>query len=131
MDITPKAINLGGTRLYTGTAAAAAADLSASGTIGSETLTISGSGTLNNAAAGSRTISALGSLALGNGSNGGLGANYTLTGGTHTLTVNPIPLNITGSKVYDGDTDVSSLYSLNEARINNLISGKTPYFQDM
>ena len=128
VDITPKVISLGGTRLYTGTAAVAASDLDTSGTVGSETLTISGSGTINNAAAGSRTVSALGSLALGNGTNGGLGANYTLTGGTHTLTVNPIPLNITGSKVYDGDTDVSSLYSLNEARINNLISGENVLF---
>ena len=47
VDISPKVISLGGTRLYTGTAAVAASDVSTSGTIGSETLTISGSGTLN------------------------------------------------------------------------------------
>ena len=43
-------------------------------------------------------------MALGNGSNGGLAANYTLTGGTHQLTVNQRPLNATLARQYDGTT---------------------------
>ena len=46
----------------------------------------------------------MGTLALGNGSNGGLAANYTLSGGTHQLTVNQRPLNATLARQYDGTT---------------------------
>ena len=40
--------------------------------------------------------------------NGGIGSNYTLDGGTHSMTINPLPLTITGTKVYDGDNEVHS-----------------------
>ena len=46
----------------------------------------------------------VGTLALGNGSNGGLAGNYTLSGGTHQLTVNQRPLNATLARQYDGTT---------------------------
>ena len=36
--------------------------------------------------------------------NGGLAANYTLTGGTHQLTVNQRPLNATLARQYDATT---------------------------
>ena len=65
VSITPKVVNLSGTRLYDGTVNAANTDLSvASGTVGTETLTISGTGTLNAGGAGSRTINNTGSLAF-------------------------------------------------------------------
>ena len=56
-------------------------------------------------------------MALGNGSNGGLAANYTLTGGTHQLTVNQRPLVATIQRVYDGGlnangSDLSSFNAL-------------------
>ena len=111
--ITPKTVNLSGTRLYDGTVDAANSDLSvASGTVGTETLTITGTGTLNAGGAGSRTISNTGSLALGNGTNGGIGANYTLDDGTHSMTINPLPLTISGTKIYDGDNEVRTLTHL-------------------
>ena len=44
---------------------------------------------------------------MGNGSNGGLAANYTLTGGTHQLTVNQRPLNATLARQYDGTTNAA------------------------
>ena len=127
VSITPKKVNLSGTRLYDGTVNAANSDLSvSSGTVGSETLTISGTGTLNAGGAGSRTITNTGSLALGNGTNGGIGSNYTLDGGTHSMTINPLPLTITGTKIYDGDNEVHS--NTNEAQIQNIISGENVLF---
>ena len=106
-SLEPKTVNLSGTRLYDGTVDAAAADLAvSSGLIGSQTLTISGTGSLNAGGAGTRTISDVSGLSLGNGSNGGIGANYTLDSGTHNLTINPLPLTITGTKAYDGDNEV-------------------------
>ena len=107
VSIEPKPVNVSGTRLYDGTVNAAASDLSvSSGTVGSETLNISGTGTLLAGGAGSRTITDTSGLSLTNGTNGGIGSNYTLTGGTHSLTINPLPLTITGTKIYDGDNEV-------------------------
>ena len=125
--ITPKTVNLSGTRLYDGTVDAANSDLSvASGTVGTETLTITGTGTLNAGGAGSRIISNTGSLALGNGTNGGIGANYTLDDGTHSMTINPLPLTISGTKIYDGDNEVHS--NTPEAQIQNIIPGENVLF---
>ena len=127
VSITPKPVNLSGTRLYDGTVNAANTDLSvSSGTVGSETLTLSGTGTLNAGGAGSRTINNTGNLALGNGSNGGIGSNYTLDGGTHSMTINPLPLIISGTKVYDGDNEVHS--NTPEAQIQNIVSGENVLF---
>ena len=127
VGITPKQVNLSGTRLYDGTVNAANTDLSvSSGTIGSETLTISGTGVLNAGGAGNRTISDTSGLSLGNGTNGGIGANYTLDGGTHSMTINPLPLTITGTKVYDGDNEVHA--DTSEARIQNIIAGENVLF---
>ena len=125
--ITPKTVNLSGTRLYDGTVDAANSDLSvASGTVGTETLTLSGTGTLNAGGAGSRIISNTGSLALGNGTNGGIGSNYTLDDGTHSMTINPLPLTISGTKIYDGDNEVHS--NTPEAQIQNIIPGENVLF---
>ena len=53
---------------------------------------------------GSNKTVSVGTLALADGSNGGLAANYTLSGGTHQLTVNQRPLNATLARQYDGTT---------------------------
>ena len=127
VSIEPKPVNVSGTRLYDGTVNAAASDLSvSSGTVGSETLNINGTGTLLAGGAGSRTITDTSGLSLANGTNGGIGSNYTLTGGTHSLTINPLPLTITGTKVYDGDNEVHA--ATTEAQIQNLISGENVLF---
>ena len=57
----------------------------------------------------------MGTLALGDGT--GLAANYTLSGGTHQLTVNERPLNATIARQYDGTktaagSDLSSFDAL-------------------
>ena len=49
--------------------------------------------------------------------NTGLASNYTLSGGTHQLTVDPRPLNATLARQYDGTTtsagsDLSSFDAL-------------------
>ena len=72
--------------------------------MGSETLTLSGTGTIASKDVGSNKTVSVGTLALGNGSNGGLAGNYTLSGGTHQLTVNQRPLNATLARQYDGTT---------------------------
>ena len=51
-EITPRILNSSGTRIYDGSTTANASDLSLSNLVGSETLNLSGSGTLLSAAVG-------------------------------------------------------------------------------
>ena len=96
---------MSGTRLYDATTNAAASDLSThANLVGSQTLSLSGTGTIASKNVGSNKTVSIGTLALGDGSNGGLAANYTLTGGTHQLTVNQRPLNATLARQYDATT---------------------------
>ena len=68
-------------------------------------MTLSGTGTIASKNVGSNKTVSIGTLALGDGTNGGLAANYTLTGGTHQLTVvNQRPLNATLARQYDATT---------------------------
>ena len=106
--VNRRVVGVSGTRLYDATTNAVASDLSThANLVGSQTLTLSGTGTLSNANVGNNKTVTLNTLALGNGSNGGLAANYTLTGGTHQLTVNQRPLNATLARQYDGTTNAA------------------------
>ncbi len=120
--IRPYAVNLTGSRVYDGTASVASGIFTMGTLVGSETLTLTGSGTLENKNVGSGKGVAIATLSLGNGTLGGLAANYTLTGGTLTATITAAPLTIsTGNvtKTYDGGlsaagsatTTVGTLYS--------------------
>ena len=50
-------------------------------------------------------------------------ANYKIEGGTHSVTINPKPVTITGTKQYDGDTVVHS--NSTEAQINLGVVGES------
>ena len=101
--VNPKVISLSGTRLYDATTNAVASDLTTiSGLVGSETLNLSGTGSVANANVANNKTVTLGTLALAD--NSGLAANYTLSGGTHQLTVDQRPLNATLARQYDGTT---------------------------
>ena len=114
--VNPKVISLSGTRLYDATTNAVASDLTTiSGRVGAETLTLSGTGTLSDANVATNKTVGVGTLALGDGT--GLAANYTLSGGTHQLTINQRPLNATIARQYDGTktaagSDLSSFDAL-------------------
>ena len=70
--------------------------------VGSETLTLSGNGSLSDANVATNKTVSLNTLSIAD--NSGLAANYTLSGGTHQLTVNQRPLNATLARQYDGTT---------------------------
>ena len=113
--VNRRVVGVSGTRLYDATTNAVASDLSThANLVGSQTLSLSGTGTLADANVGSNKTVSIGTLALADGSNGGLAANYTLSGGTHQLTVNQRPLNATLARQYDGTTNAagSTLSSL-------------------
>ena len=113
-DITPYVINLTGERVYDATTNANASLFAPGGSIDGthgETLTLSGSGVLNDKNVGTQKPFALGTLALGDGTNGGEAGNYMLAGGQDWVTVTQAPLSVVGAtvdtKVYDATTDAT------------------------
>ena len=120
--IAKRAISVNGTRLYDATSNAEASDLSTqTNLVGSQTLVLSGTGIIASRDVGSNKTVSVGTLTLADGSNGGLAANYTLSGGTHQLTVTQRPLNSSGSKAYDANTDALA----NAITLSNLAGGET------
>jgi hypothetical protein len=114
-DITPKVLNLTGTRIYDADTDAVPTLFGSNGIltgVNGETLTLSGSGILasknvNNA----QSFSSISGFVL-TGNAGALESNYTLVGGTDSVKITPAPLTILGTtaadKVYDG-TKIAAL----------------------
>ncbi len=102
-NITPKSVNLSGSRTYDGSTNIAAGGLTIGSLVGSETLTLAGTGTVASRNVGAAKPLTLGTLALGNGT--GLASNYTFTGGTQTASITPAGLTLSTKdvvKVFDG-----------------------------
>ncbi|HTN94301.1 MAG TPA: YDG domain-containing protein [Gallionella sp.] len=109
-QITPYVVSMSGSRQYDGTTNAAASMFTtAPGTmgtlVGTETLTLSGAGTVASKNVGTYSTAlgtfSLGTLALGDGTNGGMASNYTLVGGTQTATITPYVVKLYGSRSYN------------------------------
>ena len=119
--IAKRAVIASGSRLYDATSTASTSDLSTiAGTVGNETLTLNGSGTLGDANVGPNKSITLGSLALADGSNGGLSKNYSLSSGT--LTVGKRPITLSGKRT---EKRGSRVVNARELKIRNLIDGET------
>ncbi|WP_426270546.1 YDG domain-containing protein [Dyella kyungheensis] len=113
-DITPYVLDLNGTRVYDATVNANAGLFGNNGVLSGlngETVNLSGTGHVGNKNVGSNKVFAdLGTLALADGSNGGLAGNYTLSGGSDLLSITPKALGavaVANDRVYDGTTVVS------------------------
>ena len=123
--INPFAVSMTGTRVYDGTVNADAGIFTLGPLVGTETLTLSGSGTVPSKDVGTYPAT-LGTLALGDGTNGGVASNYTFAGGTQTVTIDPAPLYVAivgnPTKVYDGTTG-ATLSSANYA-LTGFVSGE-------
>ena len=113
VSITPYVVSMTGARAYDGTVNADASIFTLGPLVGTETLTISGAGTVasQNVGTYSTTLGTLSldTLALGDGTNGGIASNYTFTGGTQAVTIDPAQLYVAivgnPTKVYDSTTD--------------------------
>ena len=123
--VNPFAVSMTGTRVYDGTVNADAGIFTLGPLVGTETLTLSGTGTVPSKDVGTYPVT-LGTLALGDGSNGGVASNYTFAGGTQTVTIDPAPLYVAivgnPTKVYDGTTG-ATLSSANYA-LTGFVSGE-------
>ncbi len=119
-DITPRTVSLTGARTYDTGTTANASILSVTNLVAGDGLSLSGSATLASKNAGAEAISSMGSLALG----GADVNNYTLTGGSGSVTVNQAALTVaapTVSKVYDAGTSASGAPTL----VSGLLAGDT------
>ncbi len=126
-DITPRVLNLQGTRVYDTTTNADSSLFGSSGTltgVAGQTLILSGTGTLTSKNVNSQqTFSSLNTLTLSDGANGGLASNYTLVGGTDWVNITPAPLTVINTavtpKTYDGTTTAD----LTGATLQGVLSG--------
>ena len=112
--INPYAISLTGGRVYDGTTQVNFDIFSLSQRVGQETLGLTGAGTISNAhvtlsgtTPQTQVLGSVGTLGLTDGT--GLAINYTLSGGTHNVTVKQRPLTLSAvipNKIYDGNTAI-------------------------
>lgn len=96
VSVSPYPVAVTGTRAYDGSNDVAAAILTVTNAIGSDTVTVtSGSGTLTSGNVGTNTISSFGTLALG----GAASNNYTFAGASGFVTITTPPFSIIGNSV--------------------------------
>ena len=137
LAITPYILDLSGSRAYDGTAGGNANLFGNNGVltgVNGETLTLTGTGTASSANASGTPYMGIGSatgsqgfnlntLQLGNGS--GLAGNYTLIGGTDTLTITKAVVNLSGTRAYDGTTDAGASTFGTNGVISTGVNGET------
>ena len=127
LTVNPLPVNLTGTRVYDGTATAAANILFVSNAVGSDTVTVTaGSATLASEGVGARAITSVGTLALGDNGAG----NYTLTGATGAVTITARAVTFKAddvTRVYGESTPAFS-YSISSGSIVNGDELGTPTF---
>ena len=116
--ITPATITLNGSRVYDGTTTIDSSVFGTVSGVNSETLSLTGSGSIASKDVGQNVGLTIGSLALGNGT--GLAGNYTLAASGSTVSITPktITAGLTGTveKTYDGSsgaTLTNGNYTLN------------------
>ncbi|MGC1547391.1 MAG: YDG domain-containing protein [Rhodanobacter sp.] len=109
-NITPAIINLVGMQVYNGTTTINAGSLGSNGVVNGvdgQTLVLSGTGTASSKDVGTYAPFGLNNLAL-NDNDGSLASNYTLVGGTDSVTITPYVINLTGTRPYDTNTDANA-----------------------
>ena len=120
-NITKQAITIDGTKVYDGSTAVAATDISKfNGLALTETITINGAGSIAAPQVVTNKTLTLGTLSLADGTNGGEASNYSLISGAFDVTNRPITLS--GSRVYDATTTVSNS---DLTTFNNIVSGES------
>ena len=119
LTVTKRPLTVTGTRPYDGNTDADASILSLNGTIGGDDISLAstGSGTLaskdvllSGGVPQPVGLASLGSLTLAGAQDG----NYKLTTFGSAVTITPAPLTVTGTRLYDGNTDANaSILALN------------------
>jgi hypothetical protein len=109
---------LTGARVYDGTTNAAAAILSVSNLVGSDSVTLGGSVGLAGAAVGTQTITSFSALTLG----GGSATNYTTVGASGVVTITNYP-----TPVFSGLTSPTISYGASNVTLTGTVSTNSSY----
>ena len=118
-DVNSRQVNITGSRIYDGTTTVNGSDLVVTTGVGSEILTVSGTGSIASANVANNKSVTAGSLAL-SGSSGNA-SNYSI--GTITINVTERPVNVSMEKVYDASLNAPA--SALKSGITNTVLGHT------
>ena len=107
LSVVPRTVSLAATKVYDGTVAFTGVQVTVGGTVGGQTLTVTGNVNARSAdvEAGNVFVNPT-ALTLVSGS--GLASNYKLAGATSAVTITPRALVVSGTKVYDATTAVAA-----------------------
>jgi filamentous hemagglutinin family protein len=107
LSVVPRTVTLAASKVYDGTVAFTGGQITVGGTVGGQTLTVTGNVNARSAdvEAGNIFVNPT-ALTLVNGS--GLASNYKLAGATSSVTITPRALTVSGTKVYDATTAVAA-----------------------
>jgi len=87
LSVTPRLINLTGSRTYDGSTAVDLGALAMAGLVSGQSINLTGSAALFSPDVGAGKPINVAGIGLANGGGGGLASNYTLSGGNHQFTV--------------------------------------------
>ena len=107
LSVVPRAVTLAASKVYDGTVAFTGGQITVGGTVGGQTLTVTGSVNARSADVETGNVF-VNPTALTLQSGSGLASNYRLTGATSTVTITPRALTVSGSKTYDATTAVAA-----------------------
>jgi filamentous hemagglutinin family protein len=107
LSVVPRTVTLAATKVYDGTVAFTGGQISVGGTVGGQTLTVSGNVNARSADVETGNIF-VNPTALTLVSGSGSASNYKLAGATSTVTITPRALTVSGTKVYDASTAVAA-----------------------
>ena len=105
-NVTKKNITFSGSRVYDGTTTVSSSDLITNDTTSGENLTFTGNGSVSSANVQNNQAVTKATIAIADGSGGGLASNYNLTTGTFDISQKWV--NISGQRVYDATNTVNS-----------------------
>ena len=107
LSVVPRAVTLAASKVYDGTVAFTGGQITVGGTVGGQTLTVTGSVNARSADVEAGNIF-VNPTALSLVSGSGLASNYKLAGATSTVTITPRALTVNGTKTYDATTAVAA-----------------------
>ena len=119
VTINKYAVSLTGSRPYDGSANVVSGIFTIGTLVGTETLSLSGTGTILSGNVGTGKTVTLGTLVLGDGT--GSAGNYTFTGGTQTADIIAKTVTLSATKTYDGNKSLTG----SMVTIDTGISGET------
>jgi filamentous hemagglutinin family protein len=124
------AVTISGMKIYDGTTDAPATDLMITDVVSGDMVSLTGTGVLSSKNVGVRSLTSTGGTLTGLGLTGADAANYTLSGGSGSVTITPAALTVTAaanSKTYDGTATAAATPTVT---LGTIFAGDTGSFTE-